>query len=233
MALLESPNSFKISPNVPSSLSLAPSEFLASRPHITQLMAGTLVFRRDRHSSNPQLETLLVKRAKSDSYAQKWERPAGCLSILDSMVLSCAVRELMEETGLHASYIHCPVGLSKTPEASLDGWGIDPQDEGAELEAGDESLMVSFQESGKRWGVLTVIVDVEEDLCEMDQHGGSVIKVDPEEHEEWIWMTEEQVRSGKDKIGRTIEYTSEAVWRTVLEGFRIREMIEASLPLSL
>ncbi|KAJ6441571.1 NUDIX domain-containing protein [Purpureocillium lavendulum] len=52
------------------------------------------------------------------------------------------------------------------------------------------------------------------------------IVMDPREHEEWAWLTEEQVRRGVDAAGRPMEYTSAGVWRGVLAGFAARRALE-------
>lgn len=227
MELRSAPISYTISPAVPPDLSLSPLQFLASRPHIEHLMAGALVFRNDPCSSVPKLQTLLIRRSASDSYALKWEKPAGCLSSVDSTVLSCAVRELWEETGLRASQIRCPVGMLNVSENVLEGWGIEPEIEQAEIQAEDNAAAVLIWEAGKRWGIITVIVDVEENVSDDGVDGKTVVKISPEEHNEWAWVTEEEVRNGRDKDRKRMEYTSEAVWRTVLEGFRIKRNMNA------
>jgi hypothetical protein len=91
-------------------------------------------------------------------------------------------------------------------------------------------LTVAVREAGRKWGVVTVIVDVKEDLSKDGIDGKTVVKVSPKEHEECTWVTEEQVRSGKDKDGKRMEYLSEAVWRIVMEGFRLRKEIDATVP---
>lgn len=225
MPSLDIPPAFTISHNVPACLSFSPDRFLAERPHLEHLMAGALVFRINKKTS--QLETLLIRRAASDSYPLKWERPAGSTSTLDSSLLSSAVRELWEETGLHASHIRCAVGLSTLSGKDLKGWGVEPEVEQAELLPEDDALTVAILETGKTWGIVTVIVDVEENLSEDGIDGKAVVKVSPQEHEEWTWVTEEQVLTGKDKDGRRMEYTSEGVWKTVLEGFRLKKGMDA------
>lgn len=214
---------------VPDCLFLSPGDFLAQRPHLEHLMAGALVFRTDSRGPAPELQTLLIRRASTDSYPLKWERPAGATSPCDTTVLACAIRELWEETGLHASHVECPVGISDVFEKAVTGWGIEPDVEQAELQIGDGAQTIMLYDQGNRWGVVTVMVDVEEKLSDDGIDGKNIVKLSSQEHEEWVWVTESQVRKGIDKDGRKLEFTSKAVWQTVLEGFRIKREVNAAL----
>lgn len=204
---------FTISPSVSSTLSLPTPEFLCSRPEIKDLLAGTLVFRT---GPSGQLQVLLLRRAATDTFPLRWEIPCGGLSAPDVSPLACAVRELWEETGLHASHIQCTVGMITLPEHLPRDKDIDQ----AETQDGDDTCLVSLWAEGQRWHVLTVIVDVQEDLNGDGVDGKSIVRLRPEEHEAWMWVTEEQVRRGIDADGRVVEFVSETARRVVLEGFR-------------
>lgn len=321
---------FTVAEGLPASLSLSPSEFLAARPHIHRLMAACMVFRRgggedreqqcqhhqeqeeeqqqqqqqqEQQQQAPPLQTLLVRRAASDSYPLKWEIPGGSVSTArDASVLHAAARELREETGLRVARFHCPLGMVPAPlpanpppatagvaaaassslghedEAgngngigcedgngngderlsSPPGLGIAPEEEHARQEPHDEALTVTFWETGRRWGKVSLLVDVREDVARIPSRGRipdrdvapaaaaaaaaaatpapavaneeagpspPTIVMDPREHEEWAWLTEEEVRRGVDARGRRMEYTSEGVWRGILAGFAARRAL--------
>ncbi|PWI68691.1 hypothetical protein PCL_01780 [Purpureocillium lilacinum] len=322
---------FTVAEGLPASLSLSPGEFLAARPHIHRLMAACMVFRRgggedreqqcqhhqeqeeeqqqqqqqqEQQQQAPPLQTLLIRRAASDSYPLKWEIPGGSVSTArDASVLHAAARELREETGLRVARFHCPLGMVPAPlpanpppataavavaaassslghedEAgngngigcedgngngddrllqSPPGLGIAPEEEHARQEPHDEALTVTFWETGRRWGKVSLLVDVREDVARIPSRGriadaapasvtrtvaagqtaaavvagdaegppSPTIVMDPREHEEWAWLTEEEVRRGVDARGRRMEYTSEGVWRGVLAGFAARRAL--------
>lgn len=79
-----------------------------------------------------------------------------------------------------------------------------------------------FYAEEKAWGKLTVWVEVES--CED-------VRIREDEHAEWAWVGEEEVRRGRFEDGRVLEMVSDGVKRSVLEGFRLwreeREKYEA------
>ncbi|KFH47448.1 hypothetical protein ACRE_016390 [Hapsidospora chrysogenum ATCC 11550] len=210
------PLSYTTSP-VASFLAVTKSEFLASRPRIQKLMTGAVVFRQA-PPSNPTAtaadQVLVVRRAASDSYPGTWEVPGGSIDETDSTVIAGAVRELWEETGLRARHVPCAVGM-----LLQDG-------RAAEIAAKDDSrldddgLTVTFVETGRVWGKSTVMVEVE---------STAEVTVRPDEHSEWAWVTEEQVRDGwMDGLGggkRELTFVSECVRWTLLDAFRMRKEV--------
>lgn len=49
---------------------------------------------------------------------------------------------------------------------------------------------------------------------------GEQVKIDPEEHTEYTWATEEEVKDERMASGREMPVTSSGVQRAILEGFR-------------
>jgi 8-oxo-dGTP pyrophosphatase MutT (NUDIX family) len=196
------------------SLSLRPSEFLNARPHIERLMASAMVFR--------GTQTLLIRRAATDSYPLRWEIPGGSTSDRkDASLVAGAVRELHEETGLRAKTVLCAVGMVEpAPAHALRNLGIAAGDEDAQNE-GDDAQTVTFLETGRRWGKVTLVVGVHED-------GDECVRVRDGEHDRWSWVGEDEVRAGRWTGGEDIEFVSEGCWRTILQGFRVHREREAA-----
>lgn len=219
-----------------SAFSISPASFLASRPDIHNLIAGAMVFRTAPNTINPpggtaapttaaatHLETLLLQRAPSDSFPLRWEIPAGTADPrLDATVAGVAVRELWEETQLRARRLVCPVGLGLAPGvASLAMLG-EAEDARAD---GEWSGVCLLRVAGLTWAVVTFIAEVEGG-GDGDGDGVWEVVLRPDEHVAWAWVDEEEVRSGEFRggmKGRELEFVSEAMRMTVLEGFRLRK----------
>jgi 8-oxo-dGTP pyrophosphatase MutT (NUDIX family) len=72
---------------------------------------------------------------------------------------------------------------------------------------------------GKEFCKFTFLVEVEQSSSE-----GLKVKLDPMEHQKFVWATEEEVRAGK--VGNVeLEFTSWEVEQTVLEAFRARKEV--------
>lgn len=119
--------------------------------------------------------------------------------------------------------------------ARMKGWGVQPEEELArdvEVKIDEEGGVVrvtTFLETKNVWGKMNFVATVDE---------GARVEIDPEEHVEWGWFTEEEVRRGRavlplengngngEKGERVLEFTSRAVWGSVLEAFRVgRELV--------
>ncbi|VUC31049.1 unnamed protein product [Clonostachys rosea] len=209
-----------ILPSGTDAFSVPPAEFLASRPDIHNLLAGAMVFR-PILTSSPDLnwpwETLLLRRSASDSYPGKWEVPAGTADPkLDTNIVSTAVRELWEETGHRAHCVVCPVGLGIASNA-----GVWIDEEGRDAKMDPEQPICLVPCGGKTWAVVTFLVYVEPGKEWQE------IKLRPEEHSEYAWVTEEEVKTGrmKSKKGASFDFVSEAMRLTIIEGFRLRKLV--------
>ncbi|CAH0044714.1 unnamed protein product [Clonostachys solani] len=199
---------------------VSPSDFLASRPDIHNVLAGAMVFRPTLTSSpdNWVYETLLLRRSASDSYPLKWEVPAGTADPeLDPTIVSTAVRELWEETGLRAQCIICPITLGIASNA-----GVWIDEEGRDARMDSELSVCLVPSAGKTWAVVTFLVMVE------PGREWKEVELRPEEHSEYAWVTEEEVRTNrmKSKNGAPFDFVSEAMRLTIIEGFRMRKLVE-------
>ncbi|KAL7791893.1 NUDIX hydrolase domain-like protein [Trichoderma ceciliae] len=196
-------------------------------PPIAHLMTSVLVLRQ----FEGQAQILLVRRSPSDSYPLKWECPGGSVDGTDASVLDAAARELWEETSLKESRFHAVVGMARQADALgsslVANWGIGPQDEGAKDvevqvagEAGMTIAITTFLETRERWGKINLVATTS---------GSHAVVLDPEEHVEWGWFSEEEVRMGRAVAssgeggggGRVLEFTSQAVWGSILGAFEV------------
>lgn len=216
------PTTYTVSPSLTRYTS-PPSTFLAANPSIDHLIAGAVV-------TDPRGRILLLRRAAHDSWPNKWEVPGGCVDPEDSSLVAAAVRELWEESGLVTTHVRAAVGLyrfscsasSSTPSTSSNSSTSSPGNRGQDAAehpkgAGEDILavqdeMVLFRETGNTWGKLTAWTDVAS--CE-------AVTVRPDEHADWAWVTREEAEERRFAHGGELDFVSDGVRLTVLEGFRL------------
>ncbi|KAL8391840.1 hypothetical protein RB595_002155 [Gaeumannomyces hyphopodioides] len=136
---------------------------------------------------------LLVQRSASDSMPGLWETPGGGVDTDDATVLHAVARELWEEAGLRAKTIH------RVVPCRGDG--------------GDSDALT--QVFPTRRGVVVAkfnfVVDVEDD--------GAVV-LDPREHQDFVWATEEEcVRGARGEMQLPI--TTREQREVILNAWRI------------
>ncbi|KAI0908225.1 NUDIX hydrolase domain-like protein [Ustulina deusta] len=184
--------------------SLLPFDVLA-RDYVTRcggqwdgLAVGALIF----SHLPPADRVLLIQRDKSDSLPEKWEIPSGVVSnnpSKDATVLQAVVRELWEETGLLARELKRVVNAP-----------------------GEEGFVFSNSTKTKVFCRFVFEVGAAE-----DENGGMEIRLNPAEHQDFVWATEEEVRErvverddgGKQKI----DLTSDSLGHLIQEAFRLRK----------
>lgn len=178
------------------------SAFLASHPTGTILhgiTTSTLVFDADNR-------ILLLQRAAHDSMPGQWECPGGAVDPEDATILDAAMRELWEEAGLRGKRV-----VRFVEEAGVQG-----QEAGGRWE--ERGLVFSFV---NRSGVFRRFYRVAFEV-EVEGEGRPVVRLDPEEHQDYLWVSEEEVRSGRVG-GREIVLTAGGkTERMVLEAMRVR-----------
>lgn len=139
---------------------------------------------------------LIVQRAAHDSFPSCWENPGGACDADDETVLHAAARELREEAGLEAARFVRQVGD-----------------------------VFEFRSSrGKK--IAKVAFEVE--VLEENGDGGDGetehyhVTLDPKEHQDYKWVTEEEVRNGR--VGQVqLQFTTPDNRALMLEGFRVRK----------
>ncbi|CAM1509931.1 Fc.00g002660.m01.CDS01 [Cosmosporella sp. VM-42] len=194
------PESYMISPTL-KAFTTPPAQFVAENPVIDYLIAGALV-------TNPAGKILLVRRAAHDSWPLLWEVPGGCVDPDDKSFVSAAVRELWEETGLRATNVLAAVKLAPDEAVESGEKEKDKEEEGAKM-LGDVCI---FKVKTVVWAKLTAWMDVADYNC---------VEIRPDEHQEWAWVSEEEARAERLRDGRVLEFTSDGVRRSVLDGFRL------------
>jgi 8-oxo-dGTP pyrophosphatase MutT (NUDIX family) len=146
---------------------------------------------------------LLVQRAAHDSNPHKWEVPGGAVDDEDPTFLHAAARELKEEAGLIVkSWVGGQIGSG----------------------TGDDELSRTGYTFKNRRGMKIIKYSVEAVVEDAE------VKLDPNEHQDWVWATREDVEKG-DCSGRRLIFTSETQKRVILEAFRLRAERKAAVAL--
>ncbi|OAP64290.1 hypothetical protein AYL99_00262 [Fonsecaea erecta] len=154
---------------------------------------------RDDRTAGDDLRVLLVQRAAHDSAPLRWEIPGGACDLEDPSILHSVARELWEEAGLVATSIGPLVGQGHF-FLSRSGKSICKFEFLVEVEGGD----------GSPAGVLQV-------------------RLDPNEHANYVWATEEECREGRAKRENIeLVFTTRQQKETLLEGFKIRKELDAT-----
>ncbi|KAB5513337.1 NUDIX hydrolase domain-like protein [Coniochaeta sp. 2T2.1] len=186
--------------------------FLQSHPEYDAIATGCLVFwsppspSSSASASTPQSPSssssppriLLQKRAAHDSMPGRWETPGGGCDLDDESVLHAAARELWEESRLVVGHVVARVG-------------------------GEH---VFFSRRGMRIGKFNFVVEVVNDAegrGEGDgdgEEGPPNVKLDANEHEDFVWASEGECRAGKIRDGRELVFTTRAQEEVVYEAFR-------------
>jgi 8-oxo-dGTP pyrophosphatase MutT (NUDIX family) len=135
---------------------------------------------------------LLLQRAPGDSMPNRWETPGGACDNDDQTILHAVARELWEETMLVARSVGPMVGEGYTFKTR----------------------------SGKMVRKLNFIVEVERRDGDGDGGSNFEVRLRPEEHQGFVWATEEEVRACK--VGDVeIGFTKPEQEAVVLDAFAV------------
>ncbi|KAI3549830.1 NUDIX domain-containing protein [Colletotrichum filicis] len=157
------------------------------------LATGALVF------SPSTNKILLLQRAAHDSMPLRWETPGGAADPEDVSLFAACARELWEEAGLEAVEIVRIV---------------------SEGEGNDLGSVFTNRTGTRVFCRFAFEVTVRD-----DGDGGrgveEMVRIDPEEHCDFVWASEEEVR--RERVGeREIPITNGQMARLILDGFRRR-----------
>ncbi|WYZ39077.1 hypothetical protein EsH8_III_000991 [Colletotrichum jinshuiense] len=180
---------------------------------------------------------LLVRRSATEAAVPlKWELPGGSAESADGDSLAAAARELWEETGLRArraaALVGCYewAGMTDGDRAVAvpgdQGWGLPGGGVGiveaaragaADADADGGGRPPKAAAGGRRdaWRKYTYLFEVE------TAADGSVrVVLDPEEHDAFVWATEDDVRG--DRCGDVqLDWTSQNQKLDVLNAFEV------------
>ncbi|KAK0744450.1 NUDIX hydrolase domain-like protein [Apiosordaria backusii] len=76
------------------------STYLPNHPSITGGLVVSAVIIHSSPNNHGPPRTLIIQRALKDGFPLKWETPGGGVEDFDKSIISAAVREVKEETGL-------------------------------------------------------------------------------------------------------------------------------------
>jgi 8-oxo-dGTP pyrophosphatase MutT (NUDIX family) len=155
------------------------------------------------HPTSITPKILLVQRAAHDSHPNEWEVPGGAVDDTDSSFLDAAARELWEEAGLKVKRWIGPVGSGK---------GAEGEDE--VVKKGGYAFTTS---KGKR----IIKFHVEAEVLPVEE-GEVLVKLDPEEHQDYVWAGREEIERGECE-GRKLVFTAEGQKWVAMEGLKLKE----------
>lgn len=144
-----------------------------------------------------QNRILLLQRAAHDSMPNLWEMPGGAVDDDDASLLHGCARELWEESGLVAQRITRVVT------------------EGEHQQPGSYFT----NRTGERFFCRFAF--------EVDVREGGEVRLDPMEHQDFVWATEDEVR--EQRVGeKEIPLTNGQTMNLVTEGFRLHRLDTAT-----
>ncbi|CAI6093161.1 unnamed protein product [Clonostachys chloroleuca] len=165
--------------------------------YFSGVAASAIVFKGER--------VLVLQRAPHDSMPLQWEPPGGGVDPEETILVGCA-RELWEEAGLVARRVVRVV----PPPVTRDGGEV----EGAEREDRDLGIPFSNRRGDKFYYKFTFEVEVED---------ADAVRIDPNEHVDWMWLTEEEVENCRTTNGSAVSFTMSSVRKQLLGAFALRK----------
>ena len=187
------------------------SKFLDQNQKYRALAIGALIFSPAHLSSPVGPRLLLVQRATTErAFANLWEVPGGAAELSDPTILHSVAREVFEETGLRLTRFVRQVGDGE--EFSVSGkekpkrclklsFEIHVGEIGNPLLAGLQKFASPGPEHNHEYPAKLVL----ESLKNLS------IVLDPQEHQAFQWVTEEEVRNaacflqkGEDSFARNM-----------------------------
>lgn len=168
------------------------------RPIPTRSNTSPSTQKKELESFEPRI--LLLQRAATDTLPNLWEIPGGTCEDGDESILHAVAREVGEETGLMVSSV-----------GPCAGTGYSFVSTGGRV-VRKVNFLVEYQSGSGREG-------------EREGEEGLEVRLDPDEHRDYVWATEEEVRAGRVG-GVSLRFTMREQVDVVLEGFRVRRELE-------
>ena len=211
-----------ISIHIPVELShfaIPPQQFLQKSSNFDNLAVGAFIFSApDRNSASPARLLLVQRAAAEKAFPHCWEVPGGKAELTDPTVLHSVAREVFEETGLHLTRLVRTIGDG----VSFQGGGTDRwfklsfEIRVAEMDGCYPALNVLVNENnsgkeGKNAGLATKESAIPPSIS---------ICLDPTEHQDFRWITEEEVK-GSEEHENTLQLVSDDQKSVILEAFRL------------
>ncbi|RDW70521.1 NUDIX hydrolase [Aspergillus mulundensis] len=205
-------------------------QFRAINDQYAHFVGGALIFSRtvpctpenqeEREDAKTLLRILLLQRSYEDSYGGQWEGPGGSIDPDDANILDGVAREVLEESGLHVSRF---VELAGKEE-----W-VRQRPDRADLvvkftfivEVHEAKPAVSTRDGeGDGNGVPADTLANGGVAPALERRWEEMVSLDPAEHRDFKWVTEEEVREGEEDL--TGKYKSFAgMGRVILGAFRM------------
>lgn len=143
---------------------------------------------------------LLVQRADHDSSPGFWEVPGGAVDEDDVTILHGAARELREETGLIARKINHVVI--------------------SDHEKKPYGLTIFPNRHRTKWFGRVIF--------EVEVQSYSEVKLDPNEHQNFVWASENEIKDGKI-IESTVQKIYPSMQKDVLSAFQLHSESKGNL----
>ncbi|GJN82034.1 hypothetical protein PLIIFM63780_005571 [Purpureocillium lilacinum] len=168
--------------------------YVDAHPEFDAVATGALVFSREPATGERRI--LLLQRAAHDSMPLRWEIPGGACDLDDPTLLHGLARELWEESRVVLRHVSALVTMgSGAPD----------------LGKGSQDGAVFFSRRGLRIIKYSFLVEAEEPI---------EVVLDPNEHANFLWATEGDVRAGK--VGDVkLTMTTDQQAATIREAFRL------------
>ncbi|KAL1880022.1 hypothetical protein Daus18300_001385 [Diaporthe australafricana] len=173
-------------------------------PKLEGLATGAVIFSTHHHHPAGQPDrVLLIQRASHDSMPNRWEIPGGAVDA-DETVLGGLAREVWEESALVVRRVTATV------------WAGEGE-EGGEGDAGAGAVFRTTR--GRFVYKLTFVAEVED---------SAAVALDPDEHQDFLWATEEECRAGRVERSAEGKGLTELVFTTKAQEESIMRAFEAS-----
>ncbi|MCJ1238674.1 hypothetical protein MMC14_006665 [Varicellaria rhodocarpa] len=216
----ESPHPVSI--HIPAELShliIPPQQFLQMNSEIDNLAVGAFIFSPSATTPSTTRLLLIQRAATERAFPHCWEVPGGGAEYTDPTVLHSVAREVFEETGLHLTKLVRRIGngIKFETRKHVDRWlKLSFEIEVAELKGYYPAHSVLVNEADSEQEGEKQRIASEESAI----HPSISICLDPTEHQDFRWVTEEEVRNSENRL----QLVSDDQKGVILEAFRLHRI---------